>query len=104
MSINESWVNNLWVNISNNNNNSNNKLCYLCYSLVGWFVHLFMMLIVIYQKVSLIFFKFKFGSYVSVSEPNVTTNFSEVMVKVRGQNCRTGNLPLAIARHSSAMA
>ena len=34
----------------------------------------------------------------SASVPNVTVNFSEVKVKVQGQNRRTENLPLAITR------
>jgi len=36
--------------------------------------------------------------YVLASAPNVTINFSEVKVKVQGQNRRTENLPLALAR------
>jgi len=33
-----------------------------------------------------------------VSVPNFTIPFSEVKVKVQGQNCRTENLPLVIAQ------
>ena len=61
------------------------RYCYQPCLFVSSFVSSFVTLVVISQKES------------SASVPNVSVNFSEVKVKVQGQNCRTGNLPLVIA-------